>query len=32
MTRRGYVIALVWLVTGALLYAWQVLDRIAGVA
>jgi hypothetical protein len=32
MSRVGYVLALVWLLAGGLLYAWQLLGRVADVA
>jgi hypothetical protein len=32
VTRLGYALALAWLAAGALLYAWQLLGRLADVA
>jgi hypothetical protein len=32
MTRVGYALALAWLLAGGLLYAWQLLSRVADVA
>jgi len=32
MTRLGYRLALIWVLSGALLYAWQLLGRVADIA